>query len=91
MRKPYCPCHRQPCASARRILIYVSASPRYGYQLARFPRADLTRRFGPTPVLRLEQALGQAGESLNPYLPPPQFQAHKNCRKGSRKLRHWLR
>ena len=34
--------------------------------LARFPRADLTRRFGPEPVLRLEQALGQAGESLNP-------------------------
>jgi protein ImuB len=47
-------------------------------ELARFPRADLTRRFGPEPVLRMEQALGQAGESLNPYLPPPQFMARQN-------------
>jgi len=51
-------------------------------ELARFPRADLTRRFGPEPVLRLEQALGQAGESLNPYLPPPQFLARKNLPQG---------
>ncbi|MGI9439237.1 MAG: Y-family DNA polymerase [Parvibaculales bacterium] len=51
-------------------------------ELARFPRADLTRRFGPAPVLRLEQALGQAGESLNPYLPPPQFMAIKKLPHG---------
>ena len=50
--------------------------------LARFPRADLTRRFGPEPVLRLEQALGQAGESLNPYLPPPQFLVRQNLAQG---------
>ncbi|GIR09968.1 MAG: hypothetical protein CM15mP21_2300 [Hyphomicrobiales bacterium] len=34
--------------------------------LAAFPRTSLTRRFGPYPVMRLEQALGQAGEMLNP-------------------------
>jgi len=51
-------------------------------ELARFPRSDLTRRFGPEPVLRLEQALGQSGESLNPYLPPPQFLARKNLPQG---------
>lgn len=51
-------------------------------QLARFPRRDLTRRFGPLPVMRLEQALGQAGESLNPCLPPPQFFVQQNLAQG---------
>lgn len=51
-------------------------------QLARFPRRDLTRRFGPLPVMRLEQALGQAGESLNPCLPPPQFLVQQNLAQG---------
>ena len=51
-------------------------------QLARFPRRDLTRRFGPLPVMRLEQALGQAGESLSPCLPPPQFQVQQNLAQG---------
>ena len=51
-------------------------------QLARFPRRDLTRRFGPLPVMRLEQALGQAGESLNPCLPPPHFLVQQNLAHG---------
>lgn len=51
-------------------------------QLARFPRRDLTRRFGPLPVMRLEQALGQAGESLNPCLPPPHFLVQQNLAQG---------
>ena len=50
--------------------------------LARFPRHEITRRFGALPVLRMEQALGQAGESLNPYLPPPRFQAMRNLAQG---------
>lgn len=51
-------------------------------QLARFPRRDLTHRFGPLPVMRLEQALGQAGESLNPCLPPPHFLVQQNLAQG---------
>jgi protein ImuB len=46
--------------------------------LARFPRHEITRRFGALPILRMEQAFGQAGESVNPYLPPPRFQAIRN-------------
>lgn len=34
------------------------------------PRAQLTRRFGPTTVLRLDQALGRAGEALTFRRPP---------------------
>ena len=41
--------------------------------LAAFPRSSLTRRFGPYPVMRLEQALGQASEMLNPCVPAPSF------------------
>ena len=50
--------------------------------LAGFARRELTRRFGPSPVLRLEQALGQAGESLNPCLPPPRFFVRHNLPHG---------
>jgi protein ImuB len=50
--------------------------------LAGFARRELTRRFGPAPVLRLEQALGQAGESLNPCLPPPRFLVRHNLAHG---------
>ena len=46
-------------------------------QLASFERTALTRRFGPLPVMRLEQALGQVGEAVNPCLPPPQFLVQK--------------
>jgi protein ImuB len=33
------------------------------------PRAPLARRFGPEPLLRLDQALGSAGESVSPRRP----------------------
>lgn len=38
-------------------------------QLLDMPRAPLTRRFGPEPLLRLDQALGYEGEPLSPLLP----------------------
>ncbi len=41
--------------------------------LARFPRHEITRRFGALPILRMEQAFGQAGESVNPICRPPFF------------------
>ena len=77
---------RLPPAALRLKHTHIDLCQRLGLDtvaaLARFPRADLTRRFGPEPVLRLEQALGQAGESLNPYLPPPRFLARKNLPQG---------
>ena len=54
--------------------------------LAAFPRASLTRRFGPYPVMRLEQALGQAGEMLNPCVPAPEFIVRKNLAQGVTQL-----
>ena len=45
-------------------------------ELARF-RCRFDPPFRPDTGFALEQALGQAGESLNPYLPPPQFQAQQ--------------
>ena len=77
---------RLPPAALRLKHTHIDLCQRLGLDtvaaLARFPRADLTRRFGPEPVLRLEQALGQAGESLNPYLPPPRFLVRKNLPQG---------
>lgn len=35
------------------------------------PRADITRRFGPQLLLRLDQALGYQGETLSPLAPQP--------------------
>ena len=77
---------RLPPAALRLEPAHIELCQRLGLetvtQLARFPRRDLTRRFGPLPVMRLEQALGQAGESLNPCLPPPQFMAQQNLAQG---------
>ena len=77
---------RLPPAALRLTRAHSELCQRLGLetveQLARFPRRDLTRRFGPLPVMRLEQALGQAGESLNPCLPPPQFRVQKNLPHG---------
>lgn len=39
------------------------------------PRAPLTARFGALLPLRLDQALGHAGEAIRPQLPPPAYQA----------------
>ena len=39
-------------------------------ELARLPRADLSARFGPLPVLRLDQALGRTAETIA-WLRPP--------------------
>ena len=77
---------RLPPAALRLDNAHIDLCQRLGLetvtQLARFPRRDLTRRFGPLPVMRLEQALGQAGESLNPCLPPPQFSVQQNLAQG---------
>ena len=77
---------RLPPAALRLDNAHIDLCQRLGLetvaQLARFPRRDLTRRFGPLPVMRLEQALGQAGESLNPCLPPPQFLVQQNLAHG---------
>ena len=54
--------------------------------LAAFPRTSLTRRFGPYPVMRLEQALGQAGEMLNPCVPAPEFIVRENLAQGITQL-----
>ncbi|TDQ83407.1 protein ImuB [Dongia mobilis] len=35
------------------------------------PRADIVQRFGPALLTRLDQALGQAAETLSPLLPQP--------------------
>ena len=43
--------------------------------LLRLPRAGLAVRFGPSLLLRLDQALGNAPEILIPHRPPPVFEA----------------
>ena len=77
---------RLPPAALRLETAHIELCQRLGLEtvahLARFPRRDLTRRFGPLPVMRLEQALGQAGESLNPCLPPLQFEVQQNLAQG---------
>jgi protein ImuB len=40
-------------------------------ELARLPRAEVSVRFGPRPVLRLDQALGAATEAIAWLRPPP--------------------
>jgi protein ImuB len=45
-------------------------------QLAVLPRAPLTRRFGPSVALRLDQALGTVFEPIVPQFPPELIQAH---------------
>lgn len=37
------------------------------------PRAPLSRRFGPSVLLRLDQALGRAAEAVSPEPPAPRF------------------
>lgn len=75
-----------PPAALRLDTAHIDLCQRLGLetveQLACFPRHDLTRRFGPQPVMRLEQALGQIGETLNPCLPPPQFLVQQNLAQG---------
>lgn len=46
-------------------------------QLSAMARAPLARRFGRGVLMRLDQALGQAGESLSPRLPVPDFTAER--------------
>lgn len=41
--------------------------------LAKAPRAPLTRRFGPELLLRLDQALGQQPEQITPLEEPPHY------------------
>ena len=42
-------------------------------ELTRIPRATLTRRFGRTPLMRLDQALGNQPEEISPITPPPHY------------------
>jgi protein ImuB len=44
-------------------------------QLLALPRQSLSSRFGPGLLLRLDQALGEASELIQPHHPPPAFQA----------------
>jgi protein ImuB len=46
-------------------------------QLAELPRAQLESRFGPLPLLRLDQALGRVGEIFQPLHPPPGLSAEQ--------------
>ena len=46
-------------------------------QLLSLPRAPLTRRFGPEPVRRLDQALGFEGEPVSPRLPVAALSAER--------------
>ncbi len=41
------------------------------------PRAPLARRFGPLPLLRLDQALGLEDEPISPRLPVPMLSAER--------------
>ncbi|MDB2668471.1 DNA polymerase Y family protein [Alphaproteobacteria bacterium] len=50
--------------------------------LANFSRPALTRRFGALPVMRMEQAFGQAGEALSPCLPIPRFFVQQSLPQG---------
>ncbi|MBW7920838.1 MAG: DNA polymerase Y family protein [Rubellimicrobium sp.] len=45
--------------------------------LAALPRAPLTRRFGPEPCLRLDQALGLAADPVDPLRPEDQVAARR--------------
>ena len=44
-------------------------------QLLALPRQSLSSRFGPGLLLRLDQALGEASELIQPHHAPPAFQA----------------
>ena len=46
------------------------------YDLYGLPRANLTKRFGPEIIWRLEQALGKAAEPLSPLLPHAPYRAN---------------
>ncbi|MGI9373731.1 MAG: Y-family DNA polymerase [Hyphomicrobiales bacterium] len=41
--------------------------------VAALPRANITRRFGPSVLLRLDQALGQQAEQVSPLKSPPHY------------------
>ena len=55
-------------------------------ELAKFARPALTRRFGPLPVMRMEQAFGHAGEALSPCVPEPEFLVQKLLPQGITQL-----
>lgn len=44
-------------------------------ELLALPRKGLSSRFGPGLLLRIDQALGEASELIQPHHPPPAFQA----------------
>jgi protein ImuB len=46
--------------------------------LERLPREDLTSRFGPELLQRLDQAAGRLPETVPAILPPPEFEARRS-------------
>lgn len=42
-------------------------------ELEATPRAPLTRRFGPSALMRLDQAMGRQGEAVSPEAEPPHY------------------
>ena len=46
--------------------------------LERLPREDLTSRFGPELLRRLDQAAGRLPETVPAILPPPEFEARRS-------------
>lgn len=48
-------------------------------QFARMPRASLRRRFGPHLLIRLDQALGQEIETVDPFIPIEPFHERLPC------------
>ena len=69
--------HPLPVAALRLDHKTVEALQRLGVrtigELAHQPRAPLTRRFGPTLLMRLDQALGATPEGIVPLGDPPHY------------------
>ena len=55
------------CVGLKRLGITTIA------ELAKLPRMTVTRRFGPEPLLRLDQAFGDQPEPISPLPPPPHY------------------
>ncbi len=69
--------HDLPVAALRLEEKTVTGLERLGLrtigELANAPRAPLSRRFGPSLLMRLDQALGQQPEQITPLKDPPHY------------------
>lgn len=62
-------------------------------QLAAMPRGPLVRRFGAATVLRLDQALGNIPEPIDPVIPPEAIVTHQRFAEPiatAEAIAHWL-